>query len=187
MPPSWLADPDPEQHVAACGLARLNWDEGLIVQLALQAKLKPSILAEAKALTLLRRGPHVQQIAGICPEQLSLATKHGGPALKRHVRRVPSLESRVWNATQRDFLSTFHAEGIARCDLSADCIGVDRSQQDPKVNMAARMSTSSISNRFSSTCSPAAAWPLRSRTASSCSARDRPQATSARCDVGGGG
>lgn len=36
---------------------------------------------------------------------------------------------------RRDFLSTFHAEGIARCDLSADCMGVDRSQQDPKVNI----------------------------------------------------
>lgn len=80
MPPSWLADPDPEQHVAACGrkpsllgpgafgLARLNWDEGLVVQVALQATLKPSLLAEAKALTLLRRKPHVQQVAGICSE-----------------------------------------------------------------------------------------------------------------------
>lgn len=88
------------------GRAYLNEEEGLVVKDALDREQMPSVLTEAKAMMLLQGIPRVQRLVGICPEQLSLVSKYGGPTLKKQ------LASRALSFKQRALIAMQLAETV---------------------------------------------------------------------------
>ncbi|ROT70652.1 hypothetical protein C7M84_011067 [Penaeus vannamei] len=119
----------------AFGRALLNQERGLVVKVALNKESLPSFIWEAKALLLLEGVPRVQQLVGICPEQLSLVTTYAGPTLKRQLRAL-SLRQRALLALQlTETVQAIGARGLRHGDLMPGNICVDASRDDPAVTI----------------------------------------------------